>query len=200
MKKMKQCYLFLSGIFFLIATGCQDSENEIIAKRRLNNFQMKINEELWLPSIVDNDTCCKTFKCSYSLLEETPFYTVSAFKDLHSDTTINSENIFRLQIMNVTKNGIYPISDVYGDFTNYARFIDNSGDVQKIYLNDTMNYSSVEIFEILPIEGSLQKGIHGKFSGVLFNTANRNDSIVIKDCNFYFERVNWNDFNQYSKN
>ncbi|PZX09542.1 uncharacterized protein DUF5025 [Breznakibacter xylanolyticus] len=200
MKKMRQCYLFLSGIVFLIVTGCQDSENETATNRRLNDFQMKVNQELWLPSIVDNDTCCKSFKCSYSLLDDTPFYTVTAYRGLQSSAELNSDNIFRLQIMNVREKGIYPISDAYGDFTSYARFIDNSGDIQKVYLNDRLNYSSVEIFEILPIEGSLQKGIHGKFSGILFNTANRNDSIVIKDCDFYFERVNWSDFNQYSQN
>jgi len=200
MKKKRHYYLLLSGLVLFILTSCQNSENDQIAIRRLNSFQMEVNGELWMPSVIDNDTCTQTFKCSYSQIDDRPFYTIMAYKDSHSEATIHSDNIFRLQIMNVREPGVYPISDTDGDFKSYARFIVNSEVAKKTYLNDTLNSSSVEIIGIIPIDGSVTKGVHGKFSGVLFNTDNRNDSIVITDCNFYFERVNWNDFDQCSMN
>ena len=195
---MKSNVLLIILILFLTFLSCSDNEEETI--ERLNSFQMTLNDGLWQPSIIDNDMCQETFRCEQSTVDDKIFYTIRAYRDPQSSASPESENIFRLQVMNVNDAGIFPISGVYGDFTNYVRYINNENGGQKIYQNDTHNSSIVEILELIPIEGSVLTGIRGIFSGTLYNINDQNDSIVVDNCEFTFKRLNWNDFCQCSMN
>jgi hypothetical protein len=188
----------LLGLGLLIfALGC-NKENELKQDSKpLNTFSMNLNDQSWEPSIINHDSCFSTFQCEWSAIDEIPFYRIIAYRDSQSRTNEESENIFRVQIMNVNRTGEYYITDSIGDFTSYAMFIFNESGNQKIYENsDTKISSVVKIEEFIPIEGSILEGIRGTFSGILYNRVNPNDSIIIDNCNFTFKKINWANFCQ----
>jgi hypothetical protein len=195
LKIFKMKLLGLGLLIFVL--GC-NKENELKQDLKpLNSFYMSLNDQLWKPSLIDNNPCSSTFRCDYSEVDLIPFYTIKAYKDSQSRTNYLSENFLRVQIMNVNSTGVYNISDPYGDFNSYARFIINEMGVQKIYENSNTKVSSVvKIEEMIPIEGSYLTGISGSFSGILYNKVNPNDSIIIDNCKFSFRRLNRSDFSQ----
>jgi hypothetical protein len=190
--KMKIRLLGLGILFFVV--GCNLVDVLDRDSKSSNSFSMSINGQLWQPSLIDNDASCPTFECEYTLLNDNPFYTIIAYKDSQSRTDFESENIFRIQIMNVDKIGVYNTSDTYGDFNSYAKFEINESGIQKIYENSTTKINSfVRIDEMLPIASSID-GIRGSFSGILYNNENLKDSIVIDNCTFTFKKLNCGNF------
>lgn len=176
------------GMLVVILFGCSKNESDN-APQLLNSFSMNLNDQSWEPSILSNDPCSVTYKCNW-WEAGVPFYTIEAYKDY--------ENYFRLQIKDVKDKGTYSISGRYDPFTSYARFIRNESDnKQIIYENSTTKMNSVvRIEEMVPVKYSFTKGIRGSFSGVLYNIDNPKDSIVIKNCEFTFGKINRNDFCQ----
>lgn len=194
-KKLKIRLLIVLGVLIL-GFGCKKN-NDTKNSNPINSFSMVLNDQLWQPTIIDDDLCYATYSCEWSAIEGTPFYTIKAYKDSQAKADNTSENIFWLQIMNVQSTGVYNITDSYGDFTSYARFIINESGNQKIYGNSVTKLTSkVTIDEMLPNGGSPFTGIKGTFSGILYNITNQNDSIIIKDCKFTFNKINWADFCQ----
>ncbi len=193
MKKTK----LLTVLFLILTIGCSKKEELTKAPEPINSFAMNINNQLWEPSLINNDVCHSTFSCELSLIDNKLFYTIKAFKDPLSQTYAESENSFRLQIMGVNTIGKYYINEPYGDFNSYARYIINEGETQKIYENITAESTSVvEIEEMLPKAGSELVGIKGTFSGTLYNINNPDDFIIISHCNFTFNKINRNNYCQ----
>lgn len=193
---MKTKTLLLNIILLVIVLSCD--EITIDKNEKLNNFELILDGQPWSPSIIEKDTCQQAFYCTESSINGSVFYTIYAYRDSNSIGNYRSDNYFRLQIMDVNHIGTYQISDKYGDFTSYARFIDNSSGFRKIYDNHMHRSPTVEIQELIPVERGSWTGIRGRFSGTLFNTENQSDSIVIKDCEFLFRKLNFRTFNQCS--
>lgn len=192
----KNARIILLGLM-IISFGCNPTDEFKQDLKPLNSFSMTLNDQLWQPSLIENDSCYSTFRCDLSEIDDSPFYTIQAFRDSQSRSNFESENIFRFQIMNVTGTGDYNISDPYGDLNSYAYFIINELGNQRIYENHSTQLKAVvSINEIYPIAGSMLTGIKGTFTGVLYNKDNPNDSIVIDNCNFTFKKINWANFNQ----
>ncbi len=180
-----------------ILVSCTKTDNVPNEATQLNSFSMTLNNSLWRPSIVDNDSCTSTFRCDFSKVDDIPFYTIKAYKDAQSRIGAESDNIFQIQIVGVYSIGNYPISDSYGDFNSYARLIINESGNQRIYENSVSSISSfVKIEEMIPMPGSDLVGIRGSFSGTLYNLDNLQDSIEIENCQFEFKKINFSDYCQ----
>ncbi len=182
----------LLGLGLLISVlGCNKKDELKQNLKPLNSFSMNINDQLWQPSIIGNDSCSVAYTCEWSKVDQIPFYTITAYKDPQFRKDNISENIFYLQIMGVNSKGVYPISDPFGDFKSYARFIKNEPGNQKTYHNSiTKETCVVRIDEMIPVAGFSYIGIRGTFSGILFNIDNANDSIVIDNLKFTFKKIN----------
>ncbi|MEN8139301.1 MAG: DUF5025 domain-containing protein [Bacteroidota bacterium] len=194
----KNLKIKLLGLGFVISVlGCDKKDEVKQEPIRLNSFSMNLNDQLWEPSFIDNDTCFSTFQCEYFKVDDNIFYSIKAYKDSQSRTNYTSENIFRLQIKGVDSTGVYEVSEPFESFNSYAYFIINESGNQKVYENSVTKITSVvTIEEIIPIDFSELIGIRGSFSGILYNKVNPNDSIVIDNCKFTFKRTNWYDFSQ----
>ena len=61
-----------------IAFACK-KENELVQEAeseqsiRMNSFNMRLNDQAWQPSIIDNDSCLSAFHCEFSELNNEPF-------------------------------------------------------------------------------------------------------------------------------
>lgn len=188
----------LLGLGLLIfVPGCNIKEELKQDPKPLNSFSMTINDQLWQPSIIGNDSCSVAYRCEWSRVDTIPFYTITAYKDPQYRTDAASENIFFLQVMGVYGKGFYPISDSFGDFKSYSRFVISEPGNHKIYDNSTTKETSmVRIDEMIPLEGFSFIGIRGTFTGVLFNVVNANDSIVIDNLKFTFKKINRRNYKQ----
>jgi len=189
--------ILLTGLLFFVL-GCSE---KIVIKQEsklLNSFTMNINDQIWQPSVIGNDSCSVALQCAMTTIHaDENFYTITMYKDSQSKTNSESENIFRLQIMDVNGAGSYPISDPFGDFKSYARFVKNESGNKQIYDNSTTIASSVvKIDELFPTNSSALIGIKGSFSGILYNRDNPKDSIVIDSCIFSLKKLNRNSFYQ----
>jgi len=194
---LKKIIQLLGLGLLILALGCNKKDKLKEDLKPLNSFSMYLNDQFWQPSLIDNDSCFSTFHCDYSEIGEMPFYTIIAYKDSQSRANTLSENMIRIQIMNVNSTGLFNISDPFGDFNSYAMFVINESGNQKIYQNSATKISSeIIIEEMLPIDGSILTGIRGSFSGILYNNVNPNDSIVIDNCKFTFKKINWANFCQ----
>lgn len=184
--------IMLALIFLMI--GCEKSDDS--THKMVNTFTMNINDQLWEPSLVGNDSCFSKFSCTYSEVDMIPFYTIKGIKESVSESNTSIKEIFRFQIMNLSDIGTYYLSDSYGDFQSYARFIIVEGSNEKTYDNSSSKISAeVRIEKMIPNKSASFTGVKGTFSGVLYNT-NQNDSIVINDCEFIFKQINQNDYCQ----
>lgn len=187
--------LFISS---LVLIGCTKEEVKEL-KLPVNSFSMYLNGNHWQP--YTPEPCYSTFIGSMSLLNEQPFYTITAYKDSKGATDYLSDYQLRIQIMDVLKPGIYPTRGTYEqDFDSYAIYIDreniSSSEKGTRYINKREESSFfVQVDEILKIEGLSSKGIQGSFYGALYNESNPQDSIVIEQGEFTFRTVNRN-FNQ----
>ena len=159
---------------------------------------MNINDQIWQPSVIGNDSCSVALRCEMSTIHaDKNYYTITMYKDSQSKTNSESENIFGLQIMDLNGAWSYPISDPFGDFKSYARFVKNESGNRWIYDNSTTIASSVvKIDELFPTNTSALIGIKGSFSGILYNRDNPKDSIVIDSCIFSLKKLNRNSFYQ----
>lgn len=197
-KSFKIQLLFVFGLMIFTAGCTKNKDHAEKPRTRLNSFQMNVNGQFWEPSIIGGDSCYSRFSCQWSAVDNIPFYTILAYRDSLAGADYKSESYFRLQIMNVQSPGVYAINEPYGDFTSYARFIkyEPNGNL-KIYDNSKNNTSSqVTIDELLPEKGLTLVGIKGSYTGTLYNDENQNDSIVITECKFIFNRINRGDFGQ----
>ncbi|HZK93698.1 MAG TPA: DUF5025 domain-containing protein [Prolixibacteraceae bacterium] len=194
-KYLKINLLGLGMLIFIL--GCTKKEELKQDPNPLNSFSMTINDQLWQPSIIGTDSCSVAYCCESSAVDQIPFYKITAYKDPIYRTDGDSENIFFLQVMGVYGKGVYPISDSFGDFKSYARFVINEPGNHKIYDNSTTKETSiVRIDEMIPLEGFSFIGIRGTFTGVLFNVDNANDSIVIDNLKFTFKKINRRNYYQ----
>ena len=189
--------ILLTGLLILVL-GCSEKIEIKQESQLLNSFSMNINDQKWQPSVIGNDSCSVALRCEMSTIHgDKNFYTITMYKDSQSKTSSESENIFRLQIMDVISTGSYPISDPFGDFNTYARFVKNESGNQQIYDNSTIHASSmIQIEELIPKSGSALIGIKGSFSGILYNSVNPKDSIIIDNCLFNLKKLNRNNFCQ----
>ena len=197
-KGLKIPLLIVFG-FMIILVGCTKNQQEVEKPVvRLNSFSMNVNGQFWEPSIIGGDSCYSRFSCQMSALSNLPYYTIIAHKDTLGVPDFKSEDYFRLQIMNVQEPGVYAINDAHGDFASYARFINYEADGNRIIYDTRKDNKSskVTIDELLPIKGFTFVGIKGSFTGTVYNIENPNDSMVITDCKFIFNRINWGDFLQ----
>ena len=197
MTKYLKIRILLPGLLTLVL-GCSEKIDIKQKSKILNSFSLILNDQLWQPSVIGNDSCSVALQCKMSTIHaDKNYYTITVYKDSKSRTNFESENIFYLQIMDVTSTGTYAISDPYGDFKSYARFVKNESGNQRIYDNSTTNASSkVQIEELIHTNGSALIGIKGSFSGILYNRVNPKDSIVIDNCVFNLKKLNWNNFCQ----
>lgn len=197
MSKYLKIRLLLLGLLTFVL-GCNEKIEIKKKSELLNSFRMNLNDQIWQPSVIGNDSCSVALQCEMSTVdEEIAYYTIAAYKDPQSKTNSESENIFWLQIMDVKGAGTYNISDPFGDFKSYARFVKNESGNQMIVDNSATKGSSVvKIEEMIPIDGSFFTGIKGSFSGILYNKDNPKDSIVIDNCIFILKKLNRNNFCQ----
>jgi len=197
MSKYLKIRLLILGLLTCVL-GCNEKIEIKQESKLLNSFKMNLNNQIWQPSVIGNDSCSVALQCELSTVdEEIAYYTIAAYKDPQSKTNSESENIFWLQIMDVKGVGVYNISDPFGDFKSYARFVKNESGNQMIYDNSATKGSSVvKIEEMIPIDGSFFTGIKGSFSGILYNKDNPRDSIVIDNCIFNLKKLNRNNFCQ----
>lgn len=197
MTKYLKIGILLTGLLILVP-GCSEKIEIKQESKILNSFSMNINDQIWQPSVIGNDSCSVALRCEMSTVDgEITFYTITAYKDSQSKANAESENIFMLQIMDVNGAGSYPISDPFGDFKSYARFVKKDSGNHRIYDNSTTIASSVvKIEEMIRVDGSFFTGIKGSFSGILYNRSNPKDSIVIDNCLFNLKKLNRNNFCQ----
>lgn len=196
-KPLKAFLLPVLGLM-IVSFSCRKSDtHKKASSEKVNSFSMKMDGQLWVPSTKADDTCYSTYRCEWSAVDNIPYYTIEAYKDPQLRTRPASENIFRLQVMDVTDPGVYNIDGSYeGDFTSHAFFIINTDNEHKMYVNSTGEANAVvRVEEIIPQAHLSVPGISGSFSGVLYNVDNKEDSIVISDCEFVFKKTN-GDFNQ----
>jgi hypothetical protein len=202
-KQLAASAFFVSMGFSL--SGCEKEEPlaaEII--KPLNAISMQVNGQRWQPAQIGEDDCRQTFSVSRSALTGSggvnkPFYTIWAYQDPKAVANYQSENVFRLQFMNVEKVGSYPITGSYKqDFSSFVVFtLNKPGAPSSRYINktDRANFK-VEVNAFYPIPTSFSTGIEGTFSGTLYNESNPQDSITIAKGAFTFKKVNWSTFNQ----
>ena len=183
--------VFLGLLFCLLFEGCDKKGEGVNELRPLNSFQMYVNNKLWTPSVIDNDSCYSTFQCNMSGANGIPFYNIDVYNDPEMRTDTESAQIFKIQVMNVSHTGIHEISGSYIDqFTSYALFINNENGIKTVYQNSTTN-SVLKIEEFFTIDSySELQGIRGSFEGVLYNISDSNDSIIIYNCHFTFKKIN----------
>ena len=197
-KNLKIPLVVVFGLMILIA-GCsknqQEPEKSVI---RLNSLSMHVNGQFWEPSIIGGDSCTSRFSCEFFTVDQIPVYKIQAFRNSLSGANSTGDNTFLLQIMNVEGKGVYTINDAYGDFVSYARFINYGDDGHRIIYDTRKNNtnSKVTIDEMLPEKGLSLVGIKGSFTGTLYSIENPNDSMVIADSKFIFNRINRGDFLQ----
>jgi hypothetical protein len=162
---------------------------------------MKINGANWLPSLVDGDKCRSAFIPEGFFITTQdgiiPYYKIMAYKDKNARTDGYSENIFRIQVGNVTKEGTYNVSGSYKDhFGSHALFsVHNADGTSKLYVSlEDKPSITVEVEEIIPIEGASVTGISGVLYGTLYNEADHTDTMTIEAGKFFFSKMNWFDF------
>ena len=184
-------------LFFCLLFGGCDNKDDVKELRPLNSFQMYINNRLWTPPIIDNDSCYSTFQCNISFANYIPYYNIDVYNDPGMKTDAESAQIFKLQVMNANNTGIHEITGSYYDqFTSYALYILNENGIKTAYQNSTKN-SVLKIDEFLKINSfSELQGIRGSFEGILYNVSDSNDSIVINNCQFIFKKMNRNNYCQ----
>jgi len=189
--------ILLTGLLIFVL-GCSEKIDIKQESKILNSFSMNINKQIWQPSVIGDDSCSVALRCEMSTIHgDKNYYTITMYKDSKLRTDFESENIFYLQIMDVISTGTYVISDPFGDFKSYARFVKNESGNQRIYDNSTIHASSkVQVEELIPKSGSALIGIKGSFSGILYNRVNPKDSIVIDNCLFNLKKLNRNNFCQ----
>lgn len=101
----------LVGVLLLALLGsCQDSE---IKKdpQSLNSFKMNLNAQTWEPSVID--PCEQTYWAAMSLLGDSKFYEIKAYRDPAFVANLTSENYFELKVMNVNSPGTYVLDGTF---------------------------------------------------------------------------------------
>ena len=69
----------LLGLGLLISVlGCNKKDELKQNLKPLNSFSMNINDQLWQPSIIGNDSCSVAYTCEWSRVDQIPFYTITA--------------------------------------------------------------------------------------------------------------------------
>ncbi len=178
------CTLFL---LFLMLTGCKGDEPK--AKVRTNTFSMSINGKQWLPYQDPDNPCYSTFIGS---IAGPGVYRISAYRDPSGAAEWWSENLLRMQVLNVTEPGIYFLEGTYKeDFDSYFMFqIRPTMDNYSRYVNDpTRGDFVVHVHEFLPARLIPSKGLRGSFYGILYNEDNPLDSLIIENGEFTFDYI-----------
>jgi hypothetical protein len=127
---------------------------------------------------------------------EQKMYTFYAYRDPKGIDDGYSENLLRIQIMNVTGPGTYFLDGSYKeDFDSYILFkAQLPGNDPKLYINDPLRSQfQVKIDQQIPIKDSPSKGVIGSFWGTLYDEDNPADSLVIENGKFIFRVVNYHD-------
>ncbi|GAA3652418.1 DUF5025 domain-containing protein [Flavivirga jejuensis] len=181
-----------------ITFGCNSNDESIPPQQVVNTFTMTVNDSQWTPTLIDNDECYSKFNCFFSEVDFIPLYTITAIKENETETDQKNSEKLWFRIMNLKDVDTYYLNDEYGDFKSFARFIINENGIVKIYENSTSENSSKVIIEdiIPPTKNSHLGGVRGIFSGVLYNKNDTSDFIIIRDCNFEFEKTNRTDYYQ----
>jgi hypothetical protein len=174
-------------------TNCDENITE--RKEHLNDFRMTVNNEVWIPNVID--PCTRAFKCTMASLGGLNYYTIHAYRDSKGTIGLTSENFFQFQVMKVNSLGVYRLDEKFRDFDSYARLTINEDGERRVYQNkENCESFVVSITELYPKEHSNLVGVKGLFSGYLYNLSNPNDSIKVEQGEFFFKRINFNDFNQ----
>lgn len=201
MKVTRASYRIVHFSFFtlLLLLGCK--RDEIRTKVSVNSFSMQVNKQVWTPFQAKDDPCTSTYTCQYGHLGETPFYTIYAYRDPNGTANAESENLLRLQVMNVTEPGSYRLDGTYQkDFDSYLIFQtrNSAGNVRR-YISDFRRSPVVFYVDDLYVRpGASIPSIRGSFSGVLYNEGNPADSLTIEKGTFNFNYVGVN-YNRHCK-
>jgi hypothetical protein len=190
MKPLPAKYLF-SGLFWAILvllTGCKSKEREepkppVV----MNSFSMRVNDQEWKPFQSKEDPCSSTYAGLASGSNENPFYVIFAHRDPTGRADAYSENLLRLQVMNVTKPGTYLLDGTYKEnFDSYIIFVTQRPKHAR-YVNMPSRWPFVvNVTAITNWKKLVIPGIKGSFSGVLYNEADPSDSLVIEKGEFNF--------------
>ena len=190
MKPLPAKYLF-SGLFWsilVLLTGCKSNKSEepkppVV----MNSFSMRVNDQEWKPFQSKEDPCNSTYAGSASALNENPFYVISAYRDPTGRADAYSENLLRLQVMNVTKPSIYPLDGTYKEnFDSYIIFVTQRPKHGRYVNMPSRSPFVVTVTEIPVKKGYVIPGLKGTFSGILYNEQDPSDSLVIEKGEFNF--------------
>ena len=186
--------LVISGVLMgtVLLTSCNKSVEEPKAKAKvaINFFSMQVNGQVWTPYQVPNDPCTSTFSGIYGGIGEKPIYTFNAYRDPTGKANAYSENLLRMQLVNVTEPGLYLLDGTYKkDFDSYFMFqMQQPTGNFKLYVNIPQRYPCVVNVEAIATKkGYTIPGIKGTFVGVVYNEDNPLDSLVIEKGKFAFD-------------
>ncbi|ALJ01050.1 DUF5025 domain-containing protein [Rufibacter tibetensis] len=200
MKRRIQFVLPLLYGVFLLLVGCQQDDDAVDqTPEPVTSFSMQLNNQRWQPSQIGEDKCMQKFHGAWSYLGGKPYFTIVASRDAKMVDNTWSEEGLRLQIFDLTRVGVYPITNSYKeDFVSYVSLrVNTSGGAPKVYVNKTDKPAFwVEVKEFYDLPGFSQKGIKGTFYGTLYNEANPQDSVSFEKGEFLFKKVNWHNYNQ----
>jgi len=192
-------YLLLNSVWVALFCLFSCKQEAPKAKVSLNTFSMKVNGELWTPFQDKDNPCRSTYSGSYATAtmrsgEIIPFYTVYAYRDPQGRVGVDSENLLRMRVMNVTKPGTYLLDGTYKeDFDSYLIFVTQKPKYGR-YVNDPARSPFViNVQDIIPIKGSISTGIRGTFAGILYKEGDPSDSLLIAKGTFVFNIVNFGD-------
>jgi len=172
--------------------GCGKSAEELNAKAKvaINYFLMEMNGQVWTPYQDPGDPCTSTFSGISGGIGEKPLYTFSAYRDPTGRTDAYSENLLRMQLLNVTEPALYLLEGTYKkDFDSYFIFQmrQPAGEVKR-YTNIPQRYPFVVNVEAITTKKAYTiPGIKGTFAGVVYNEDNPLDSLVIEKGKFSFD-------------
>lgn len=187
-------FTYSSLIIVSLLMGCKHEEPKIRAA--INSFSMQVNGQLWTPFQSKDDPCTSTYSGSYADLGDIPFYTIYAYRDPAGRADAYSDNLLRMQVMNVTEPGVYQLNGTYKeDFDSYFLFVvQQPAGNATFYVNDpSRSPFIVNVAEIPTRKLATIPGIKGFFSGILYNEADPSDSLIIEKGKFAFDTMSASD-------
>jgi hypothetical protein len=203
---MRMSYKRVSIQVFLLSTiislsSCHKDDVSVEEEKAplVNSFAMELNGKAWQPGQIGKDECMRTYNGAWSSIGENPFYNITAYWDPKGVADHSSENILRLQIMNLRSLGEYKPRDSYIDpFKSYALFSVKKPDGSSIRYINKGNVASFSVVfqEFITLPNTSIQGVKGTFYGTLYNEVNPLDSITITRGTFTLKKTNWYNFDQ----
>jgi len=177
----------LSGI-----VGCHTGRDSPTAiSIPANSFSMQINGRVWKPYQNSTDPCYSTFKMQASSLGLIPFYSFYAWRDSIGRADFRSQDALTIQIMGVTKPGVYPLNGTWkANFESHVTLnLKQATGANKRYINSPDRTPFVvTVRELITDTPTFIPSLIGSFAGTLYAEDDRNDSLVIDQGTFAFQK------------